>query len=189
MHVFFPCPRSRLKIYSCGTDSVVPSRVSPLILNIEAESRACSRNSSRHGVNLFIPPTVIGSVPSLPGHAIAHRPPAQGQCYQGSSSNGCCLFSYQHGPILMRLSFPTPTAGTVDTYDTENIVMFKIKGSSYQYVHIFPHQTLEKCGKSCSSSTLFRIFEKRIHTTATIFCTAIKPRVGDEAIFFVAYHR
>ena len=35
---FFPCPRSRLRIWSRVTGSAVPPRVSPLILHTQAES-------------------------------------------------------------------------------------------------------------------------------------------------------
>ena len=61
------------------------------------------------------------SVPSLPGQAIAYRwrllPRVRRHRIsspQISSSNGRCLFRYHHGPIFARLSFPTPTVGTVD---------------------------------------------------------------------------
>ena len=43
----FPCPRSRLRIWSRETGSAVPSRVSLLILHTQAESGAYSRDSSR----------------------------------------------------------------------------------------------------------------------------------------------
>ena len=43
----FPCPRSRLKIWSRETGSAVPSRVSLLILHTQAESGVYSRDSSR----------------------------------------------------------------------------------------------------------------------------------------------
>ena len=55
----------------------------------------------RHGVHLFIPSTAIGPVPSLSSNAIAcrwrslprvRRPRASSP--RGSSSNGCCLFTY-----------------------------------------------------------------------------------------------
>ena len=52
----------------------------------------------RGGVHLFKPPYVIGSVPSLSGHAIAYRWRSlsrvrrhRATCPEGSSSNGCCL--------------------------------------------------------------------------------------------------
>ena len=65
--MFFPCPRSRLRIWSRETGSAVPSRVSLLISILR--------------LNLVltyeIPPAfrgaVIGSVSSLPGYAIAYR--------------------------------------------------------------------------------------------------------------------
>ena len=43
----FPCPRSRLRIWSYETGSAVPSRVSLLILHAQAESGAYSRDSSQ----------------------------------------------------------------------------------------------------------------------------------------------
>ena len=75
--IIFPCPRSRLRIWSRETGSAVPSRVSLLILHTQAESGAYSRGSSRVPRRCpFIylkPPYAIGSVPSLSGHAIAYR--------------------------------------------------------------------------------------------------------------------
>ena len=60
-----------------------------------------------HGVHLFIPPTAIGSVPSSSGHAIAYRWRSlprvrrrRASSPQRSSSNGCCLFRYHHGPTF-----------------------------------------------------------------------------------------
>ena len=51
----FPCPHSRPRIWSRGTVSAVPSRVSPLILHAQAESGAYSRTplfspAFHHGV-------------------------------------------------------------------------------------------------------------------------------------------
>ena len=75
----------------------------------------------RGGILLFVPPTtiIIESVPSLSGDATAYRWRSRPRvCLhnravicQGSSSNsnGCCLFRYHHGPMNVRLSFPTPT--------------------------------------------------------------------------------
>ena len=56
----FPCPRTRLIIWSREMGSVVPSRVSLLILHTQAESGAYSRDSSRfpRGVHLFIQTTI-----------------------------------------------------------------------------------------------------------------------------------
>ena len=63
-----------------------------------------------------MPPCAMGPVPSLSGLAIAYRWRSlprvrrhRASSPQGSSSNGCCLCSYHHGPINVRLSFPTPT--------------------------------------------------------------------------------
>ena len=44
---FFPCTCSRLRIWSCGTGSANPSRVSPLIFHIQGEFGASSRDPSR----------------------------------------------------------------------------------------------------------------------------------------------
>ena len=68
----------------------------------------------RDGVHLLMPPTAIGSDPSLSGHSIAYRwcllPRARwdrGSSPQGSSSNGCCCrFRYYHGAIFARSLFP-----------------------------------------------------------------------------------
>ena len=75
----FPCPRTCLRIWSRETGSVVPSRVSPLILHTQAESSIwCLLTgflplSAAASIYLFKPPYVIGSVPSLSRHAIACR--------------------------------------------------------------------------------------------------------------------
>ena len=45
--LIFPCPRSRLIIWSRETGSAVPSRASVFILHTKAESGAYSRDSSR----------------------------------------------------------------------------------------------------------------------------------------------
>ena len=69
-------------------------------------------------VYLFKPSYALGSVPSLSGPAIAYRwrslPRVRrhgASSPQGSSSNGCCHFAGHHGPINVRLSFPTSTIG------------------------------------------------------------------------------
>ena len=51
---FFPCPRSRLRIWSRETGSTVPSRVSLLILQTQGESGAYSRAS-------FLPPATAST--------------------------------------------------------------------------------------------------------------------------------
>ena len=68
----------------------------------------------RGGAHLFIPSTAIGSLPGSSGHAIAYRWRSlprvrrhRTSSSQESSSNGCCLFRFHHGPINVRLSFPT----------------------------------------------------------------------------------
>ena len=68
------------------------------------------------GGHFFIPPTAIGSVPNLSGHIIGNRWRSLSRVRrhrannpQHSSSNRCCLFRFHHGPINVRLSFPTPT--------------------------------------------------------------------------------
>ena len=66
--------RTYLRIWSRETASVVPSRVSLLILYIQAESGDYLRDSSRFPrIYLSTPPYVNGSVPTLPGPAIAYR--------------------------------------------------------------------------------------------------------------------
>ena len=60
---FFPCPRSRLRIWSRETGSAVPSRVSPLILHTQAESDWLVLNRGippvfRDGVHVYrLPPS------------------------------------------------------------------------------------------------------------------------------------
>ena len=64
-------------------------------------------------VHSYIPSTAIGSVPSLPGQAIAYRwrslPSVRRHragSPQGSSNNGCCcLFRYHHVLINVNLFF------------------------------------------------------------------------------------
>ena len=73
------CLRPFLSNWSRETGSAVSSRVSSLILQIQAESSIwCLLTvppAFRGGVivHLFIPSTAIGPVPSLSGHAILHR--------------------------------------------------------------------------------------------------------------------
>ena len=74
--------------------------------------------STAASIYLFEPPYAIGPVPSLSDQTIAYRwrslPRARrprASNLQGSSSNVCCLLRYHHGPIDVRLSFPTPTVG------------------------------------------------------------------------------
>ena len=73
--LIFPCPRSRLKIWSRDTCSTVPSgsaacSFSTLRLNLVLTHMIPPAAAS---IYLFKPPYAIVSVPSLSGHAIAYR--------------------------------------------------------------------------------------------------------------------
>ena len=73
-NIFFPCPRSRLRIWSRETGSAVPSRVSLLIsiLRLNLVLTYEIPPEFRGGVHLKSP-YAIRSVPSLSGHAVAYR--------------------------------------------------------------------------------------------------------------------
>ena len=90
----FPCPRSRLRVWSRETGSAIPSRVSPLILHAQAESGAYPRaplfppafrhgvvsaQEKRHRVNLS---QILRS-----NGVTTESPLAQGHWSHGSSSN------------------------------------------------------------------------------------------------------
>ena len=121
--IIFPCPRSRLRIWSRETGSAATSRPAPaaslfstLRLNLVLTHRISP--NFRDSVHLFIPPSAIGSVPSLSGHPIAYRWRSLPRVHrhgasssQGSSSNGYCLFRFHDGPINVRFSVPTLTNG------------------------------------------------------------------------------
>ena len=100
--IYFPCPRSRLRIWSSETGLAVSSRVSLLIPHTPAESGSYLRDSSRFPRRRpFIylhrqPPS--GQSRVLSGHAFAYRrrslPRARrygASSPQGSSTNGCCI--------------------------------------------------------------------------------------------------
>ena len=77
----------------------------------------------RCSVHLFSPPSAIGSVPSLSGHAVAHRwrspprvPRHRARCPRGSSSNGYFSLKFHLGSINnVHLSFPMPIIGIKGT--------------------------------------------------------------------------
>ena len=86
----FPCPRSRLKVWSRELSSAILSRVSLLILHTQAEPGVYLRDSippSRFPLRFLLEPSgSIGIVPSSLDYAIAlpvafttEHPPAQGQ--------------------------------------------------------------------------------------------------------------
>ena len=102
--------------WSRETISAVPSRVSPLVLHTHAEFGPCSwapvfpprRRSS-------ILSTAIELFPTLSCHVIAYRWRLltrvcrhRAVSPQGSSSNGCCLFTKPRGSILRAPLFPHP---------------------------------------------------------------------------------
>ena len=110
---FFSCPRSRLRIWSRETGSAVPSRVSLLILHTQAESGAYSRDSSRFprwrpfiytAIRHRISPEYIGSPDCVPMAFIAESPPARPVVLKVVPA-----LADHHGPINVRLSFPTST--------------------------------------------------------------------------------
>ena len=103
----FPCPRLRLRIWSRETGLAASARsFSTLRANLIGQSGAYSwlPPAFRGGVRLYRqPPSSIGPISSLSGHAAAHRwclPPRvrrhKATSPQGSSSNGCCLFKKPH---------------------------------------------------------------------------------------------
>ena len=115
----FPFPCSRLRIWSCKTGSAVPSRISLLIIYIQAESGAYSwEDSSRFPRR-------------RPFIQNRHTPSCQSRVYRvtqlrtdgvhcrESAGTGPVVFKVvpvtgavfagHHGPINMRLSSPTPT--------------------------------------------------------------------------------
>ena len=113
---FFPFSRSRLKIWSRETGSVVPFRISPLILHTQAESDWLMVLT--HGLSRFPRqrPSVLQYTTvyhtylsnGQPGHSRVyqvtqfayrwrspprvHRYRASSHIPQGSLSSGCCLF-------------------------------------------------------------------------------------------------
>ena len=118
----FPCPRSRLIIWSREMSSVVPSRVSLLILHTQAKSSAYLRDSflpnfAAASIYLFKHPYAIGSVPSYRvTQLIAYRwrflPRVRRHragSPQGSFSSGCYLLQAIMDQFTCASSLPTPT--------------------------------------------------------------------------------
>ena len=115
---FFPCPRSRLRIWSRETGLAVPSRVSWPTTLTQSESTAYSRDFSRFPRRC--PHILYRQPPS--GESRVYRvtqlrtdgvrcqePTGTGPVYspQGScSSNGCCLFRFHHGQFFYASLFP-----------------------------------------------------------------------------------
>ena len=137
----FPCTRSRLRIWSRETGSAVLPRASPLIFDTRAESSiinhlygAYSRNLSRFPQRrcpfIYTVNRRRVSTEFISGQAIAYRWRSlprgrrrRASSPQGSSSNGCCLFRFPHGAVLMRLSFfiPITTGDMNGVSNTESI--------------------------------------------------------------------
>ena len=112
---YFPFPRSHLRIWSRQTGSAIPSGVSLLILHIQTESGAYSRDSSRFprrhlfiytAIRHRIRPEFIGSRSCVPMAFPAESPPAQGQWLVRLTG---AVFVGHHGPINVCLSFLIPT--------------------------------------------------------------------------------
>ena len=109
-------------IWSCETSSVVPSRVSLLILHTQAEYSAHSRYSSRFPRRRpSRPSTAIihyrGSVPSLSGRVIAYRWRSLPRVRRHRANHRSSITV-----TGLRPSFPKSTYGTaVDMCDTEMI--------------------------------------------------------------------
>ena len=106
----FTCPRLRPKIWSRETGSAVPPGVSPLIIILHTRAESDWLIVLTHGistafqdVHLFMS-TAMGPVPSSSGRATAYRWRSLPRVHrysasssQGSSSNGCRLFGFNHG--------------------------------------------------------------------------------------------
>ena len=114
-----------------------------IILRLNLVLLLSSRVPWRRPFIYLKPPYAIGSVPSLSGHAIAYRWRSlprvrrhRASSRRGSSSNGCCLFRYYHGPINVRLSFPTHYWYVVEMCETENIRGYCMYVCMYGHTYI-----------------------------------------------------
>ena len=98
----FPCPRSRLRIWSreTGRPSRPASACSFSILRLNLVLTRGILIAFRGGIHFYIiPPCAIGSVPSLSGHAIAYRWRLLLRVRRHTACNGCCRLRCHHGPI------------------------------------------------------------------------------------------
>ena len=71
----------------------------------------------------------------LRNHSLPRSRRRRASSPQRSSSNGCCFFRY-HGPFFVRLSFPTPTNGTLlilIVVDMCHTGCRKYRGTKYWY--------------------------------------------------------
>ena len=131
----------------------VLSRVSLLILHTHAESGTYSRDSPRFRRRCphIMPRTAIGSVPSLPSHAIAYRWCLLPRVHQHRANSPQGSFSKRVLPFqvitmdqfFVRLSFPTPTLGMHRMYQEACCVFLSLKNWYYnrryfQHAHFIP---------------------------------------------------
>ena len=139
--LFFSCPRSGLGIWSCKTDSAVPSRVSLLIRHTEAESDAYSTHAllsfislsaidyGLHGLHLSRlyrhPPSGHCRV-CLSRRAIAHRwrslprvrrhRARSPQCTVVPVTGAAFQIYYHHGPVLWSMWYNATAITTTVVY-------------------------------------------------------------------------
>ena len=118
MNISLPPFAPESLVSRAGFDRPIPRQ--PAHLHAQSESGAFLRDSSRVSrrrpfiyLNRQTPSgqsRVIRSRICVPMAFTAEIPPAQGQnSPRGSSSNGCSLFRYHHGPKIIRASlFPHP---------------------------------------------------------------------------------
>ena len=121
MNIPLRCPRTRLRTWSRETGSVVPSRVSLLILHTQAESDAYSRDSSRFPRRC---PFMYLNRHTPSGQSrvcrVTHLRTDGVHCRESVGTGPVVLevvpvtnayshFAGRHRPFSVRLSFPTPT--------------------------------------------------------------------------------
>ena len=140
----FPSPGSRLRIWSRETGSAVPSRVS-LLISILRQNLVLTgflTSSAVASIYLFKLSYAIGSVPSLPGHAIAYRWRSlprvrrnKASRSQDSSSNGV-TFAGHREPINVRLPFPTAVLCT--SFDMPHVKKKTVAALLRQHTGVVP---------------------------------------------------